>query len=234
MSGFENYPQSVESTEGISERLVEVSSELASNIKQAYEQHFRQAIDTYRQEVGPFPQKVEDYLEKMEWFKPSIGLLTATEAKEKLGQLEFMYEAESWHNNDMLMVFNLPKPLAQYWNKYGTEEHPQQRQKINGMALEWGYFYRTLSQIPWNSVNQVAQSNERIEINRINQIGQHSKDYYYLFRLTEYTPEEWSEMQVAQDQMGLELELSMKAVFERLQQGFLQQDPVKEEVASIF
>jgi hypothetical protein len=192
----------------ISERLLTVAETLASTIKTEYANQFGQAIEQYRKEKGPFPERIVTHLESKGWFKPEIEILTTTKARERLTNFGFVYEADNWDDKNVLVLFNLPKPLAKYWFKSddgrdGEEEETvqqKQKRKIYGMAIEWGYFYWTLASIPWNSREQILEKYDKVEIIRINEIGDHSDNYYYLFKLVEHSQEEWEAMKTDQDE----------------------------------
>ena len=77
--------------------------------------------------------------------------------------------------NDILLVFNLPKPLAIFWRK-GKEVEP-----AKGM-IQWGDIYWRNMPVIWEYVGDPPQG---LSLQRINENGQHDANkYYYLWEVS--------------------------------------------------
>jgi len=86
----------------------------------------------------------------------------------------------------LLLVFQLPKPLAQFWWKGGADSWGNLAEDINDTAIEWGHFYRELMPVVWET--QGRHENESgLYFQRVNDIGEHDpKKYYYIWEISEW------------------------------------------------
>ena len=89
-------------------------------------------------------------------------------------------------NKTLLVVFQLPKHLAQYWWKGGTESWGQESLDIEDSAIEWGHFYRELMPVIWEAVGRY-ENELGLDFERINSGGEHDpKKYYYIWKIIQW------------------------------------------------
>jgi hypothetical protein len=85
-----------------------------------------------------------------------------------------------------LVVFQLPKPVAQFWWKGGVDTWGSQGVDVRGGVLEWGLFYRELMSIIWREQG-FAENELGLVFSRINDIGEHDpQKFYYVWEVGQW------------------------------------------------
>jgi hypothetical protein len=171
------------------------AEEIIRKTKLRYAQGFEAAIHSYRQEVGPFPEKVEEFIRNKGWLEPRFSSFSGVEADEELKRIGYKIGNRTVGEDEILLVHQRPKPLTQFWNKrvkqivpheYFGKDSPKQVQLLNGMVIEWGYFVKKLKNTIWNVISEVQDEyGYDLKINRANAIGDHTDDFYYVFLISE-------------------------------------------------
>lgn len=121
--------------------------------------------------------RIREYLEIRGMDLPTFDVYVKSEADEVLQR--FGFNAEKIEMGNFLVVFNLPKPLSQFWWKGGAESWGSASKDVRKMVIEWGRIYRLSIPIIWNAVDSSPSTMERI-----NPCGVHDpKQYYYLWEI---------------------------------------------------
>lgn len=121
--------------------------------------------------------KIREYLENKGMDLPTFDLYAKNEADEALQK--FGFNGEKIEMGNFLVVFNLPKPLSQFWWKGGAESWGSESRDVRKMVIEWGRIYRLIIPVIWYAVDRSTSTMERI-----NPCGVHDpKQYYYLWEI---------------------------------------------------
>jgi len=84
-------------------------------------------------------------------------------------------------NNGLMIVFNLPKPVGQFWWKGGKGLWGEQAIDVDGKVIEWGFFYRKIMETVWETLGYY-ESETSLNLRRLNAIGDHDpKNFYYVW-----------------------------------------------------
>lgn len=172
----------------------QAADELIKRTSEKYKEGFEQALVGYRAEVGPFPEKVEEFIRRKGWLEPRFATYSGDAANKELKKIGFEV-GDKVRDDEILLVYQMPKPVTQFWNKRAKEiaeheffgkEQPKQVQYLNGTVIEWGYFYRKLRNLIWKEVGGVERDlSFEVSIRRGNAKGDHSNDFYYVFLISE-------------------------------------------------
>jgi hypothetical protein len=128
--------------------------------------------------VSVSPQIIE-FLRDNNLHKPQFSILRdRAEAEKILAELDIGTALES--ENSFVIVFNLPKPIAQFWWKGGTDLWGEQAVEVEGKVIEWGYFYRKIMETVWEAIGY-CESETSLRLNRLNGIGEHDPKNFTMF-----------------------------------------------------
>ena len=103
-------------------------------------------------EGGMGPVLAEAIKEKH--LSPNFEIYVAGERQKILEQLG--YEGFPLEKTSAIVVFNLPKPLAEWWWKGGVDLWGEKGEDVGGKVVEWGYFYRMLMDEIWSVQSEAA------------------------------------------------------------------------------
>ena len=129
-------------------------------------------------------RKIFEYIKNKGLDKPEFFISAGKHASDVLKGFDIDY---SFCQDDILLIFLLPKELDQYWWKgegcslhdYNEKHFEEDKKQI----IEWKYFYRKLLPIIWEQRDAFVD-NHKIWFNRINEISQHDqKKYYYIWAI---------------------------------------------------
>lgn len=86
--------------------------------------------------------------------------------------------------DSLYIVFNLPKPLAHWWNKgIGNWGNQNKNFDVKDEVIGWGSIYRNAMEKVWEGMDRA----EELDISRLNDIGEHdSKNYYYIWKIEKF------------------------------------------------
>ncbi len=149
---------------------------------QKFRDAFLELLDRYREEHRQLSQKIIDYLLEKRLDLPGFIISNGDRAREFLREYDIDSDID---RHSFLLNFQLPKPLSQFWWKGGVDSWGEWGEDVRGMVIEWGHFYRELMPVIWEI--QGYYENERgLMFARINEIGMHSEQYYYLWKVFEW------------------------------------------------
>jgi len=164
-------------------RSLEKIRTFCGELSEDFKQTFLSLLDQYRKERHQISQKIVDYLLEKNFVLPNFTIASGEQAQALLEEYGLNGEI---NEQNLLLVFQLPKPLAQFWWKGGADSWGNLAEDINDTAIEWGHFYRELMPVVWET--QGRHENESgLYFQRVNDIGEHDpKKYYYIWEISEW------------------------------------------------
>ena len=140
-------------------------------------QRWKESIGDVMHNDGRISLRMKEYLEKHGLDLPTFDMYEKKEADALLAT--FGFAEEHITKGNFLVVFNLPKPLSQFWWKGGVELWGSGSKDTRSMVVEWGRVYRLMIPVIWDLRDQHESNMERI-----NPIEVHDpKRFYYLWEL---------------------------------------------------
>jgi len=140
------------------------------------------ALVQYRDGGG---EKIREYLREKGLDCPKFKLRFGESAKEMLRTLDLK---KDWLSDSEIergvLLFQLPKPLAQYWRK-GIGEWGEGGVDVSDQppVIPWGTIYRGVMQSLWD-METYWKEDKGLVLDRINRVGEHdSAQYYYVWLL---------------------------------------------------
>ncbi len=166
-----------------SKKCLEKIRTFCHEVSQEYKEEFLSLLERYEKERHLISPKIMDYLLKKRFDLPQFIISHGERANELLS--DFGFEAKIDDSN-LLLVFQLPKPLAQFWWKGDIGSQGEMSEKIDNAAIEWGRFYRELMPIIWEAQGRHENEND-LDFYRINKLGEHDpKKYYYVWEISDW------------------------------------------------
>jgi hypothetical protein len=152
---------------------------LAEDLSSVSRKHFLTSLSQKRRE-RKISQKFLDFNIEKELDLPKITITNGKKAQEMLEELGF---EDRISPENIILVFQLPKPIANFWWKGKSRLNTSWEKETNGIVLEWGKIYRGLIPTVWELINKYEEEGN-LEFWRINEIGEHSADeYYYIWEI---------------------------------------------------
>ena len=147
----------------------------AQSTSKAYRTVMRLLMNGYQQKNPNFTDKMIQKMMERGYDVPDFSIHGSQSAQEFLSQRTEL-GIDSFNDN-FLVNFQLPKPLAKFWYKGGNGSKSV---PVKDGEIEWGHFYRMCMPIIYNGVDRSQMSG--LYLNRLNSFGQHDpKKYYYLW-----------------------------------------------------
>ncbi len=144
---------------------------------------FLMLLDQYRYERRYISQRIIDYLLEKEFILPKFKIAYGRKIPELMKYINLKYEH---HSSDILLVFQLPKPLAQFWWKGGAYSWGSLAEDMEDIVIEWGHFYRELMPVVWE-LQGFYENEVGLYFCRVNRVGEHDpKKYYYVWIVGEW------------------------------------------------
>lgn len=164
-------------------RCLEKTRTFCNELSENFKQTFLSLLEQYRQEKRQIPQTIVDYLLEKKFVLPNFTIASREQAKGLLEEYEISGEIKE---QNLLLVFQLPKPLAQFWWKGGADSWGDLSVDIKDTAIEWGHFYRELMPVIWEMQGHHENENG-LDFQRVNAIGEHDpKKYYYIWEISDW------------------------------------------------
>lgn len=152
-------------------------------------QEWKSAVDDLIRDESRISPRIRDFLKEHRLDLPSFKIQLKERSDKFLKEVGIDDEISE---DNFLVTFNLPKPMAQYWWKGGVEEWDVGARDVRGMSIKWGYMYRRLIPIVWDLTDR--PENSEVYMERINPIGIHDpKKYYYIWEMSD-KPRDFQEM----------------------------------------
>src|SRR3989339_726279 len=142
-------------------------------------------LATYELENKPIPKKILDFLSAKQLDIPSFKITYGPSAKQFLETHGFKNKADQ---RKIVLIFQLPKPLAKFWwkNNYKTKKS----------TIEWGELYKDIMPSVWEVINDY-ELNKGLNFDRINSFYQHDTEpesYHYLWEMSEWSKKDKTTM----------------------------------------
>ncbi len=153
-----------------------------TDLSEDLRQTFLTSLEQHRNGRSKISPKVIDYLLDKSFDLPD---LTIAHGKGAEGLLKEFNLNNKIGDQYLLLVFQLPKPLAQFWWKGRLGSCEDSSEDVHGSVIEWGYFYRELMPIVWREQGYYEDEYD-LGFSRINKLGEHDpKKYYYVWKMFE-------------------------------------------------
>ena len=152
------------------------------DVANTFQQTFKLLLEEYKKRTDLPSDEIIAYLANNKLDKPNF--IVASNGENLLAELGFSNERV---NADQIPVsFQLPKPLAQFWYKGGTDSWGDLGRDVGPNITEWGHFYRKLMEIVWEKIGYY-ESEKGLVFERVNGIGDHNpKSYYYIWKISRW------------------------------------------------
>jgi len=154
-----------------------------TSLSENFRQTFLTLLEHYRSERREISQKIVDFLLEKNFDLPNFTIARGEKTQELLEEYGFNSKINS---QNLLLVFQLPKPLAQFWWKGGADSWGSMAEDTQDQVIEWGHFYRELMAVVWEEQGR-SENEAGLNFKRINSIGEHNpKKYYYIWKISEW------------------------------------------------
>ena len=88
-----------------------------------------------------------------------------------------------YEDDDWILVYNLPKPVGQFWKK-GSDGWVEQGTKIEEQIINWGKLYQTITEQIWGLID-IYYNSRGLKLTRLNPVGVHEPlNFYYIWKVT--------------------------------------------------
>jgi hypothetical protein len=160
-----------------------------------YRLSFEKLITDYSAMGIKFSGAIKEYLKNKDLLNPRFDVYTGEDIERVIRDLDLEDSYQEIKGgpakkNEILLIFNLPKPLAVYWWKESEDikklsgkivSKEAERLIPRGIVISWGDFYRSLMLVVWEAIGYF-ESESHFYFERINPSGQHdTKKYYYVW-----------------------------------------------------
>jgi len=164
-------------------RCLKKTRAFCSELSDDFKQTFLSRLDQYRRERRQIAPKIVEYLLEKNFVLPNFTIASQEQAQALLEEYGYVGEM---NEQKLLLVFNLPKPLAHFWWKGGADSWGDLAEDIHDTAIEWGHFYRELMPVVWETQGRHENENG-LDFYRVNGTGEHDpKKYYYIWEISEW------------------------------------------------
>ncbi|MBL7057984.1 hypothetical protein ISS03_01485 [Patescibacteria group bacterium] len=164
-------------------RCLDKTRAFCSELSEEFRQVFLSLLEQYRNERRQISQKIIDYLLEKKFDLPNFTIAHGEKVQELLKEYDLDVEV---NGQNLLLVFQLPKPLAQFWWKGGADSWGDMSEDVEDDIIEWGHFYRELMPVVWEEQGRYENENG-LDFSRVNGVGEHDpKKYYYIWEMSEW------------------------------------------------
>lgn len=164
-------------------RHLDKTRKFCSELSEEFKQTFLSLLEQYQNERRQIPQKIVDYLLEKNFDLPNFIIAHGEKVQELLEEYGLYIET---NDQTLLLVFQLPKPLSQFWWKGGADSWGTLSEDVQNTVIEWGHFYRELMSVVWQEQGRHENENG-LGFQRVNKVGEHDpKKYYYVWKMSEW------------------------------------------------
>lgn len=160
--------------------LVGRAGAFAERVVQRLQARFHELLDAWQREHSPISRDMSAYIREQGMDKPTLRIYDAQTGATCLQK--YGYRDNFLKNDDLVIVFDLPKPVSAYWWK-GRKliDKAKEKQAVGGMAIEWGALYDEMLDDLWAEVGR-EQCEGELSFSRVNDTGEHkSLEFYYIW-----------------------------------------------------
>ena len=120
---------------------------------------------------------------------PEFRLYAGEEAIKYLAD-KYAIDNTGFTDSGMILVFQLPKPIARFWYRGGDDSWGNENNKVPPNDIEWGKLYRDVLPSIWQ-IRDAEQAFGALDMFRVNYVNEHDhNDYYYLWYVRNKIPED--------------------------------------------
>jgi hypothetical protein len=150
--------------------------EFAQHTSRVYRTAMRFVMSGYQRRNPNFTDSMMQRMKDRKYDLPAFAIYGVEAAREFLSERGELGLDPSELNN-LIVNFNLPRPLGRFWYKGGEGSRSQ---PVREGEIEWGHFYRMGMPAIYSGVDRAMMKG--LHLNRLNSFGQHDpKKYYYLW-----------------------------------------------------
>jgi hypothetical protein len=164
--------------------LLELVTETSRKYVQALEDALKNTAEDIPEDnakASHISERMKDFMREKNLLYPSFRILGEDEAKQFLEKNG--YRAEKIFSDQLLLVFNLPKPLARYWWK-GTLSDNFENAQTKETVAEWGKLYERTIYIAWEMEQDAINAGLSLHFSRVNGYGIHDvSEFYYIWKV---------------------------------------------------
>ena len=158
--------------------LVKLAREFAEDMQKLLKNRLGELIVESQQHPTSISPEIIAYMEKTGMNLAQLSVFEGDDAQSKT--LEYGIDKME-DENGLMIVFNLPKPIGQFWWKGGTGLWGEQAVDVDGKVIEWGFFYRKIMETVWETLGYY-ESETSLNLRRLNAICDHDpKNFYYVW-----------------------------------------------------
>lgn len=165
--------------------------EYTSEASDAFHRELEGLLDAYTYGGGEgMRPEIREFLMQHGLTFPEYKFRFGEEGRKMLDELGIGEDVCALHGAEGVLIFQLPKPLAEYWWKSSARldssslherDNYRKPEDYGGMVIEWGKIYSNVMPAVWEVVDRYNSEGD-IRFDRINDVGQHDpKEYYYVW-----------------------------------------------------
>ncbi len=149
----------------------------------AFQDEMQRLMDDYQEgDGGVFTKEIHNKMLEKGYDLPTFSILDGESAQnflEDMGEDFLLLNKEG-----LLLIFNLPRPVARMWYRGGTDSWGNMAKEIPEANIEWGHLYRESLPVIWQEQG-FEEDEGYLSFDRINPVNQHDwKKYYYVWQVT--------------------------------------------------
>ena len=153
--------------------------DFAISVTASFKSDFLFLLEQYNKQHPVLTEQIYKYAREHDGFSlPEFKILDSKSAEKFMDS--FGWQGSRPAEGEFLLVFQLPKFLANFWWKSGRTSS-EKRPANQHSQIDWGDFYYGLIPIVWGEIEEYEYEHN-LRLRRINDIGQHDqKNYYYMW-----------------------------------------------------
>lgn len=163
--------------------LTDQATAFAEELSDSFRGKFWEVVAETEKEEGQWPESIRRFIEEKGFDLPRLCVAADTETTNELIESFDLEDpgGAKLRPDEILVVFNLPKPLDFFWRKGHEVPTPT--------VIGWGNIYeRTIPNV-WDEWDE-AGPRFGLEVNRLNQPGEHEPgNYYYVWAVSQQPPQ---------------------------------------------
>ena len=161
-------------------RLLKTIITFAQTVSLEFQDEMRQLMNDYQANTGSdaFTPEMERKMKEKGYDLPRFAIKDGESAQQFIEEIG---ASEWWdlRGNAVLLTYKLPPPISRCWNRSAANSN---------RGVEWAYFYRGITPVIQQNV-KFAERESGLTFDRINRMGHHHPEYYYVWEVCEFQPQ---------------------------------------------